>query len=810
MSEGKEKSLHKWLDPKVFSFLLGLAVFLVVCLLSSVTDVFNRLETDVIDVHFQLKIRKDRQIIETGVIEETQNLKVSSDIVIIGIDVPTLDAFGRWPFSRDIHANLINSFARIKNQNERESALFLDIFFSDPDTNTAMDDLLVSTMEQSGTVFLETILDINPPSYALKDGNERMAALYNSGGVITNVTGDVSKLITYYSAESPLISYGSVIEGYGHANFGSDWDKIFRKQQLIARYSSDMGTVRLDHLDPSQGLFSGERLAWQTRDGEWIDVELPLTAGSIEALTRDMENRAPSRSEDTDGDGAPDNRYFELKRYKDNFIPSITLSLAADYFHTRLEDLEIVLGHYILISNPRIVNTETGELENYRIMTAYPEYDAEGNITREARYRNVPEIRIPIDESGQMLINFMGARSNPGRSGYQTYPIRSYSAYARRVPGEDPARWPRTKAVGNKILMVGGFFQGTDEKTTPFGLMYGVEVHANALNTILMDNFLRPLPDWVNLLVLLGLILAISLYSSRINTLLSFLITLVIVAVYFWFADVFFFENRNILINFATPVMGALIAYVLIIVYRVVAGESDKKRIKDMFGKYVSPKVVDQMMTNPPELGGVDMDITIFFSDIRSFTTLSESMSPQELVHLLNDYLTTMTDCLIDYDGTLDKYIGDAIMGFWGAPLPQDNHAELACKSALRQLELLELLNEKAEPNRRINIGIGMNTGIGTVGNMGSQGRMNFTVMGDNVNLASRLEGINKQYRTRIVISQSTKDAIAGDDKFVTRELDDIRVKGKLKPVRIYELVGYDGDLSLPDNDEKKKGRKRA
>ena len=810
VGEAKERSIRKWLDPRYFSFFLGLIVFLVISLLSSVTDVFSRLETDIIDVHFQLKVKKDREIVETGVIEETQSLKISNDIVIVGIDVPTLDAFGRWPFSRDIHANLIKSFTRIKNQNERESALFLDIFFSDPDTDASRDELLVDTMEESGTVFLETILDVNPPSYALKDGNERMEALFASGGELSRVSGDVSQLYTYYSAETPLIPYGQAVNGYGHANFGADWDKIFRKQQMVARLSTDMGTLRLDHLDPSVGLLPRERLAWQTRDGEWIDVDMPLTRTVIDNLNREMESRAPSRSEDTDGDGLPDNRFFELKRYRDFFIPSITLSLAANYFHTSLKDIEIVLGKYILFSNPRVFDTETEELVPYRIMTAYPVYDEGGNEIKAAEYRDVPEIRIPIDDKGQMLINFMGIRSNPGRSGYQTYPIRSYSAYARRVPGENPEKWPRTKAVGNKILMVGGFFQGTDEKTTPFGLMYGVEVHANALNTILMDNFLTPVPGWVNVAVLLGMVLLTSLYSSRINTLVSFLITLVVMAVYFWFVNIFFFENRNILINFATPALAALISYVVIIVYRVVAGESDKKRIKGMFGKYVSPAVVDQMMTNPPELGGVDMDITIFFSDIRSFTTLSESMSPQELVELLNNYLTSMTDCLIDYNGTLDKYIGDAIMGFWGAPLPQENHAELACKSALRQLELLDDLNRKAEPNRQIHIGIGMNTGIGTVGNMGSQGRMNFTVMGDNVNLASRLEGITKQYRTKVVISQSTKDAISGDAKFVTRELDDIRVKGKLKPVRIYELVGYDGDLDAYCRDEKKKGKRRA
>jgi adenylate cyclase len=541
MAGSKDRTIQKWLDPKYFSFVLGLAVFLVIWLFSSVTDVFSRLETDVLDLHFQLKFRKEREIVESGVIEETQNLRISNDIVILGIDSSTLDTFGRWPFSRDIHAGLINSFSRISNQETRESSLFLDIFFNEPYVDPTKDELLVQSIKENGRVFLENILDINPPSYARKDTPQRMEALYNAAGRLTNIKGDVSSLITYYSTEAPLVMYGESVKGYGHANFGDDWDKIYRRQQLVARYSNTLGSIRLDQLDPSQEMVMGERLAWQTRDGKWIDVPSKLNQTVIDKLREEMNNRAPSRSEDTDEDGKPDNKYFELVRYKDEFIPSVTLSLAANYFNTPLEEIEIVVGDYILFSHPQVYNPDTNQLEPYRIMTEYAQFDEEGNITREAQYRTVPEVRIPIDEKGQMLINFMGARSNPGRSGYQTYTVRSYSAYARRVPPEDPSRWPKTKAVANKILMVGGFFQGTDEKTTPFGLMYGVEVHANALNTIIMDNFLHPLPGSINLLILLFFILFIAFYSSRINTLLSFLITGLLVAVYFYVGQCFLF-----------------------------------------------------------------------------------------------------------------------------------------------------------------------------------------------------------------------------------------------------------------------------
>jgi adenylate cyclase len=471
--------------------------------------------------------------------------------------------------------------------------------------------------------------------------------------------------------------------------------------------------------------------------------------------------------------------------------------LAADYFHKTLDDIKVVLGEYILIENPMVYDKDSQTIVPYEIMTQAPIYDDQGILVKEAEYRTLDEIKIPIDDQGRMLINFMGGRSNPGRGGVQTFPVRSFSGYAQRVPPEDPALWPPTKALANKIVMVGGFFQGFDENTTPWGLMYGVEVHTNALNTIIMDNFLMELPEGIEYLILLAVVLLVAFLTSRFNTGWSLLAVFVYLIGYFMVADMVFFETKNLLVNYATPSIAVILTFISVVVYRVVVEESDKRHLKDMFGKYVNPMVVDKMMDEPPVLGGIDMDITVFFSDIRSFTTLSESMSPQELVALLNQYLTSMTDCMMDYTGTLDKYIGDAIMGFWGAPLAQAEHAKLACKSALKQLELLKELNEQLPEHQRIQIGIGLNSGICTVGNMGSLGRMNYTCMGDNVNLASRLEAINKTYRTELIISEFTYNKIMDDSAFICRELDDIRVKGKRKPVRIYELVGYDGSLDI-------------
>jgi adenylate cyclase len=241
-----------------------------------------------------------------------------------------------------------------------------------------------------------------------------------------------------------------------------------------------------------------------------------------------------------------------------------------------------------------------------------------------------------------------------------------------------------------------------------------------------------------------------------------------------------------------------MFTFLTIVVYREMTESRDKRRIRSMFGTYVSPRVVDQILDNPPELGGVDKDITVFFSDIRGFTTLSESMSPQELVAILNRYLTAMTDIILKYEGTLDKYEGDAIMCFWGAPLPQEDHALRACRCAVEQIAALRELNRELPMDISLDIGIGINSGRMTVGNMGSMQRMDYTLIGDNVNLGARLEGTNKQYKTNIIISENTFGLVK--DQVIARELDNIRVKGKNKPVLIYELLDFVGNPQMVGN----------
>jgi len=201
---------------------------------------------------------------------------------------------------------------------------------------------------------------------------------------------------------------------------------------------------------------------------------------------------------------------------------------------------------------------------------------------------------------------------------------------------------------------------------------------------------------------------------------------------------------------------------------------------------------VDEIIKDPAKLtlGGDRKDVSILFSDIAGFTSFSENLSPEELVHILNEYLTAMTDVVFTHRGLLDKYIGDAIMAVYGAPLPQPDHHLKACLTALDMLKSLEVLQNKWESEGRpkLEIRIGVNSGFAAVGNMGSEKRFDYTVMGDNVNLASRLEGINKVYGTCIIISESTYEHV--NQQILCRELDLVRVKGKTKPVKIYEVIG--------------------
>jgi adenylate cyclase len=252
-------------------------------------------------------------------------------------------------------------------------------------------------------------------------------------------------------------------------------------------------------------------------------------------------------------------------------------------------------------------------------------------------------------------------------------------------------------------------------------------------------------------------------------------------------------DRANVVLALGMPLAQMLTMFLVATSYRFFSEEREKRRARETFSRFLAPAIVEDVLSKggSVQLGGDKRVLTVLFSDIRGFTTISEKLDPHVLLELLNEYLTPMTDIVVsDHQGTLDKYIGDAVMAFWGAPTPQPDHALRACRAALSMLERLAVLREKWRERGLpdIDIGIGINTGPMSVGFVGSQDRFyNYTVLGDAVNLASRLEGANKEYGTRIILGPSTYDDVK--DAVVVRELDLVRVKGKREPVHIYELL---------------------
>jgi len=454
-------------------------------------------------------------------------------------------------------------------------------------------------------------------------------------------------------------------------------------------------------------------------------------------------------------------RFALVVKINGKYYPSNVLWMAMLYYKVGLDDVVVNMGKNIILKNATIPKS--------------------GNSPEKKE-----DIVIPIDEQGAMLINFYG---RPG-----TFQVRPFSDV---VNGKISTRFFK-----NKLLLVGVYAEGLqDIHQTPYGSMFGIEMIANAVTQLLNREYIKFAPDYINILIVLFFGLLISYIVGRKSILYSYVATFLLVIVYF-FAVIFVFDKYRYVLNLSAPLITGILTLFTMIAYRILTEEKEKKVIQNMFSNYVSKSVVEELIKHPEklELGGEDKEITVLFSDIRGFTTLSEKLAPQELVAHLNEYLSAMTDIIFKYEGTLDKYVGDEIMAFWNAPVEQPNHAELACLTALEMMEKLHELNENWPEDKRLNIGIGINTGIMTVGNMGSKSRMDYTLMGDNVNLGARLEGTNKIYGTNIIISEYTYEKVK--DKFLCRELDNIRVKGKHKPVKIYELISTIVELEKIKNAE--------
>lgn len=383
------------------------------------------------------------------------------------------------------------------------------------------------------------------------------------------------------------------------------------------------------------------------------------------------------------------------------------------------------------------------------------------------------------------------------------WPYFSPSSRTRFVSAADllSGKMPPARLRGHLVFVGTSAIGLEDFRANPTGIpMPGVEIHAQVLENILSKTLLvRPnYTVGVELVVITLLGLLVILLVPALGAFLTIGSTLLLTGGYIGISY-YYFHTQRVLLDPAYPTVAALLIILLMASANYIREERRRREIRSAFGQYVSPALVAQLADNPDKLtlGGETRDLSVLFSDVRGFTTISESFksNPQGLTQLMNSFLGVLSDAILHHKGTIDKYMGDAVMAFWNAPLDDENHTEASCRAALKMMTDVAKLNKQRETEAEdgeevlpINVGIGINTGSCVVGNMGSGNRFDYTALGDTVNLGSRLEGQSKTYGVDIVLGALTAEAVF--DKFAVLELDLIRVKGKNEPERIFGLFG--------------------
>lgn len=751
----------------------------------------SNFEDQLVSLRFEWKNHlKPAEKVKEGVVKEGE--KVKSDLMIIGIDEISLgsDFLGPWPWERKTHGEFLKYFNYQDKKYDPHYILF-DIFFDQYRISKADGGYLkkfAAQLYQSAPHQWQK----NPKVYEEKvfEVNQQMA---NSDTEFFKELKNHNNLFFDY-----LSQYGE--------------EERLKPEELAPRYKY-LEATKLEVLNPDTYLEAKEA---NERYPIISDIKPPV----VEVLSHSIGTGSAWTEADRDGSIRKMPLvflFYDNRIIKDPvFLPTIDMIFIMKYFSVEPKNVEVNFGHYIKLKNAKVPLKKKLEEGGYQI-TGYDEKD----------------ISIPIDGEGKMHINFQGVSHSFDNMSYAYINADTERSNAALYQG--------------RVLLIGfystaGLGETKDYFNTPYGSMYGIEIHANALYTILNQEFLKTVPQWIQYLfvVLLIIGLAITLYFMNVIKGMIFgvlILLLVFIGGNFIFSGAIFSLNVTTaplyLMNLVHPLSAVLISLLLNISYKVLIEEKDKKFLKSTFSQYISPELIDIMYEEKttPQLGGSSDILTAYFTDIQGFSSFSEKLTATQLVELLNEYLTTMTDILTSARGTLDKYEGDAIIAFFGAPMKLPDNAVRACRVALEMQAALGNLrekwkNEKSDEDRNtkkvpasdwvpgykwpvivhdMRMRIGLNTGEIVTGNMGSKMRMNYTMMGDSVNLAARLESGAKQYGVYTMMSEYTYEFEYTDedgvkhrlkDLFEVRFLDKLTVVGKSLPVSVFELIALKGQLT--------------
>ena len=620
---------------------------------------------------------------------------IDDRIVIVDIDESSLALEGRWPWSRDKLAAIVNNLFEVY----QADVVGFDIVFAEKDESSGLKEFefLASTELKDDPLFHKALDNIRPSleydqmfAKALKDRNVVMGYYFKS-----NVS------------ENEIAQSGLLPPAVTKIN-----------KQLSARLPINKALGYGGNLNILQS---------SARSGGFFDNPFVDSDGVF--------RRVPL-----------------IQIHQDQVYASLALSTTQAY----LKNSDIKLN---------VVNNGTKNDQYYALESVH-----------------INEFSIPVDGKGAVYVPFRGL----------SYSFPYISAHKILNKKIDP------DSLKGKIVLVGTTAPGLlDLRSTPVQSVYpGVEIHANIISGIL-DQRINHSPAWAIgyefiILILIAATMAFLLpVSSPLMATVATTIVLILTV-----SGTLMAWNSQIILPLASPVLLIVLNYILHMSYGFFIESRGKRQLAHLFGQYIPPEIVDEMSKSPANfsLDGENKVMTVLFSDVRGFTTISEGMDPKQLTQLMNALLTPMTRVIHKHRGTIDKYMGDAIMSFWGAPLEDPDHARHALHAAMEMMVELKIMQKDFESRGwpPINIGIGLNTGNMNVGNMGSEFRMAYTVLGDSVNLGARLEGLTKEYGVNIIVSESTKESIP---EFTYRDLDLVRVKGKNEPIAIFEPIGHEDEI---------------
>lgn len=743
--------------------------------------------------------------------------KSKAPVALVSIDDDSITEIGRWPWSRELIAEMVENI--MKNN---VASLGFDVIFSEPEkANPQADENLAQVIEKySDKIILGTFSEngiknnLKFQDYCI---NEAFKATKGEELVKLNAT------LAIDDAEDSLESYkwsnvlqpifenikkrleATKLKAFGK-NSVSELHQ-FQKNALDLEQNKILFEYCKDWLTKNDPYLFGEDLTKESKElliHNYKEVFKDLVPLDIEDLIAKIDSKTLFNPIPQYGLWTPNidilqkkalyTASFVANQDRDGYIRRYPLfyrsgnRLGLSYIPS------LALQAYLVAKQYRAeLTVGKNKKETEKKISSFSIYDVDNNL----------KFKIPVDSSARVMIKYYGSQMSlpyiPAKeffSNSETIKVYQKNFSEGKVSVETPFEVVNKKDfLKNRSLIIGATAIGVyDLRTIPLEANYpGPEIHLTMLANLFDETFVKYFTAEATIFpyLTLGIGIIFSFVWAYLGAVSSF-VTLNILIALLLGIDFMLFKSNNIVISGILIIMLYLfISNISITFYKYFTEEKKKKQLKSTFSKYVSPAVVDELLKSDDnlKLGGRRQRMSVFFSDVRGFTTISEKLAPEELSRVLNLYLTPMTEIVFKNKGTLDKYIGDAVMAFFGAPIFDEKHAIQACRCAVESIEKLkEIQKDFALQNLpHIDIGIGINTGEMSVGNMGSNIVQNYTVMGDSVNLASRLESITKEYGVRIVISETTFNDVK--EHFIAREIDKVKVKGKNLPVSIYELV---------------------